>query len=466
MKNSVRKVVFMAGASVMALAFSGAPSYGQSAEELQRQIDKLQQSLNAIKAAQGIEEIPEGEVRESSATEKAAPLKVEAKAAPRFSGDGFSNFKLRGRTMVDFASVGNPNKIGTLDNGVFTGDPGLGTTSEIRRARLGVEGTIEDWAYKFELDYADNEVNAADAFVQYKGLKAVTLTVGHQKTPVSMEENTSSRYTAFMERGMFTDAFGFSRELGVTAKFGGSNWSWTSGVFAGGAFSGDDEANGYGLASRAHYSLPLDDGFLHVGGSVEYRDKGEELDRYRSRPGLHTTDTRLVDTGALDTQSSLFLGAELAGSYGPFSFAAEYGTMDIDLIQQAGRDNSARMNGAFVHMVYHLTGEKRGYKMSDGLWDRTKPLKSLGQGGFGAVALNLGFDWLDLDDSGAIISGGEQLVYQLGLTWIPMDYVRFIANFNHTEINNSRTHVRLDNNGQTRGSFGLNSFGLRAQVDW
>ncbi len=453
----------MASVSAMTLAVSVAPTYGQTSEELQQQINELQETINTLKAVQ---EKQAYEVKEVQSYQKADDLKVEAKGAPRFSGEGFSKFKLRGRVMADFGVAGNPDKIGTVNAGNFSGDPGLGTTSEIRRARLGVEGEIDKWKYKFEADFADNDVSAADVYVQYKGLKAVTLTVGHQKTPVSMEENTSSRFTAFMERGMFTDAFGFSRELGATAKFGGDNWSWKSGAFAGGGFGGNDEANGYVLASRAHYSIPLDSGFIHLGGSLEYRDKGEEQSRFRSRPGIHTTDTRLIDTGSLDARSSLFMGAELAGSYGPVSLAAEYGAMNIDLVRQAGRDDSARLDGAFVHLTYHLTGEQRGYKMSDGVWDRTKPLKPLGQGGYGAIALNLGLDWLDLDDNSATISGGEQLAYQLGLTWMPISHVRFIANFSHVEINNSSTAVRLRDTGQFDNSFGLNTIGLRAQVDW
>lgn len=463
----------MASVSAMTLAASVGPSFGQTVEELQQQIDALQKTLDAIKAAQGIDAIAEtpvdGPRKEADLTADAPdvePLKVEAKGAPRFSGDGFSKFKIRGRVMADFAIVGDPDRIGTVENGTFRGDPGLGTTSEIRRARLGVQGGFGDWAYKFEADFSNNDANVKDAYIRYTGFGPVTLTAGHLKTPVSMEENTSSLNTAFMERGMFTDAFGFSYELGATASVNGSNWSWKTGVFAGGGLSGDDEASGYTLASRAHYAIPTDNGFVHVGGSAEFRDKGEQVTRVRNRPFMHTTNTRLIDTGTLDSRSSLFMGAELAASHGPFSMAAEYGSLDVKLEQQAGRNSRAHHQGAFVHLVTHLTGEKRGYKMSEGTWSSTSPLRPLGGGGFGALALNLGFDWLDLNDAEALVSGGEQMAYLAGLAWTPVDHVRFMINFSHIEIDDSRTHVRLGKGDLVKDSFGLNTFGLRTQINW
>lgn len=47
-----------------------------------------------------------------------------------------------------------------------------------------------------------------------------------------------------------------------------------------------------------------------------------------------------------------------------------------------------------------------------------------------------------------------------------MDHIRFMANISHMEIYDSASHLHLKNDGTVEDDFGLNMFGLRAQVDW
>jgi phosphate-selective porin OprO and OprP len=82
-------------------------------------------------------------------------------------------------------------------------------------------------------------------------------------------------------------------------------------------------------------------------------------------------------------------------------------------------------------------------------------LKPFNKGGWGALQLISRFDYLNLDDPDLITAptntfatgvntlasltsrqarGGTQTGYQLGLTWIPTDYVRFMVNYIHTEV--------------------------------
>lgn len=437
------------------LAFA-APARAQSSEAtlniLQEQVKALQEQIDALKKQQ----------EEANASE----IKIENKGAPQISGPGFK-FKIRGRLQTDFGIVGDPDKIGTVAGGVFSPDSGLGTTSEVRRARLGVEGAVSDWTYKFEADFADNDVSIADAIIGYSGFDGVDLAVGNQKTGVSLEEQTSSRFTKFMERAAFTDAFAFERELGATATFGGKNWHWIAGVFSSGGFSGDDEAKGYILASRAHYTMPIENGFVHIGGSIEYRDEDAQQERFRQRPQLHTSDTRFVDTGNLGTDSSVFFGGELAAVFGPLNAAAEYAGLSASFAEPSARGtNNAYFQGGYVQLGYFLTGERRGYKTNSGAWDRTKPLKPLDKGGMGAWELNVGVDWIDLEDRNSDAFGGKQVTYNAGMTWIPISYVRVIAQYGKVDVSNSRTHVVLKNDGGFSNDFNVNTFGLRAQLDW
>jgi len=457
-----RRIIKLSSIAILVvsrLAMSGS-AFAQSNEELQRQIDLLKAQV----------ERPEQKLHETdTAAREASPelLKVEAKGAPRFSGEGFKNFKLRGRLMTDIGQVGDPDDIGTLEEGGFVPDRGLGTTSELRRARIGVVGEISDWQYKLEADFAPGEADIADGYIEYRGFENVAIAVGQQKTPVSMDELGSTRFIKFMERGGFTDAFGFKRELGATVAVGGENWLWRSGAFLDGGLSGEDEDSGYILGSRVHYAFMGENGFTHLGSSVEFRDNGAQETRFRQRPFLHSTDTRLVDTGEFAANSSFFAGGEIAGNYGSFNISGEYGGMIVDLDETTdhpGRE--AYLQGGFLHLGYFLTGEQRGYDPADGLWERTNPLRPLDEGGWGALQINAGLDWVDLDDRGDGVLGGKQTAFAAGLTWVPISHVRVLANFSHLEIDDSPTRVERKSDGSFGRDISLNTFGLRTEIDW
>ncbi len=82
----------------------------------------------------------------------------------------------------------------------------------------------------------------------------------------------------------------------------------------------------------------------------------------------------------------------------------------------------------------------------------------MGKGGIGAVQVNLRYDWLDLND-GAII-GGRQQMAGLGLTWIPTDYVRFLANYGRLWIDDAAVAAG------TARKYQADAISLRAQIDF
>ncbi|GEQ99542.1 hypothetical protein JCM17845_01660 [Iodidimonas gelatinilytica] len=476
MENQKWRHMRLAGVCGLALMAGAVSAAAQSVEELQAQIDFLRAEIEKLKAERApttpLSPAPLAEREAATSTDdphsvpEEKPLVVKAAGAPSFTGDGFKNFKIRGRIQSDFAQIGDPDKIGTLGADGFMPDRGLGAVAEIRRVRIGAQGEMGDWGYKFEVDFAGGETNVADAYLAYKGIDNLALIVGYQKTQASMEEQVSSLDVVFMERSRFTDAIDLRREMGVTADWSGENWHWKSGIFVDGAFDENDEVNGLIVSSRGHYTFGPKHAFTHMGASVEYRDSGAEQGRLRNRPLFHASDSRLLDTGSLDSTSSLYTGLELAGGYGAFYFETELATLGLSVRDGAGQSSTARFNGASLHLGYFLTGEQRAYKRSAGTWSRTRPDNPLGKGGFGALDVAFGADWVDLDASDESISGGQQLTFLAGLSWRPVDHIRFMANISHMEIYDSASHLHLKNDGTVEDDFGLNMFGLRAQVDW
>jgi phosphate-selective porin OprO/OprP len=80
------------------------------------------------------------------------------------------------------------------------------------------------------------------------------------------------------------------------------------------------------------------------------------------------------------------------------------------------------------------------------------------RGGFGAVQVNVRYDWLHLSDQDII--GGRQQIAGLSLVWIPIDYVRFNANYGHIWVHDAAVKAG------TNGNYDANALGMRAQFDF
>ena len=404
-------------------------------ELLQAQVEALQESIAQIQAAQA----------EVTPSWKGTP-QLEDK------GKGWS-FKPRGRLMYDFATVSSP--------GDFT-HPGLGFSNEIRRGRLGVEGTIPGgFGYKLELDYASGDVEFADAYLSYKH-GPWEVDVGQHNNFQSLEELTSSLHTSFIERAAFTDAFGFERRVGVSAQYSSGPLLAQAGVFTDSIADLNeitDGNNSYGFDGRLVFAPMMGSNQLHFAGSAHYRELNDAATsvRYRQRPAVHTTDVRFVDTGTLaGAEKETGYGLEAAGIFGPFHLAGEAYWQNVS--RMSGFDDPTFFGG-YIEGGYFFTGESRGYK--GGKFDRVKVLKGFDKGGFGAVSLNLRFDYLDLNSKSIV--GGKQNAYQASLNWKPTDYVLFGLNYAHLVYKDG---IDTDPTIGVDRNYSVDMIGLRSQIDF
>lgn len=401
---------------------------------LEQQVQALQQELNALK-------------------KQVAAVAPSWKGAPQLEDkDKGWSFKPFGRLNYDLGWVGHPDGVS---------DRGLGFSNELRRARLGVEGTIPGgFGYKLEVDFADNEIEVTDAILSYAATKNLGIVLGQHNNFQSLEELTSSRFTSFMERAAFTDAFNFERRVGVSATYNAGDVIASGGVFTDNIDDlNNDENNAVSVGGRLVYAPKAAGTQLHFGGSAHLRDNGDVAEaggttRYRQRPFVHTTDTRFLATPALRVGQESNYGLEAAAIRGPFHAAGEVHWLKADRI---GAARSPTFFGGYAEVGYYLTGETRGYK--NGRFDRTKVLKPVGGGGLGAFQVNLRYDHLDLSDAGVI--GGRQQGYAASLIWIPHDHVRFLLNYAHLVYDDAAVAAA----GGDR-SYGIDVFGARAQIDF
>lgn len=420
---------------------------------MRAEIDALKAQLSAMEARLGsVADKTDANSTAIAAVPAAAPAPettIKWKGAPELSTKSGWSFKVRGRLQYDFGYLDAATPLGVPDGG-------LGFSSEVRRARLGVEGSIPGgFGYKFEADFAGDEVEIADAYLFYTD-KGLSVAVGQHNGFQSLEELTSSRFSSFMERAAFTDAFNFERRVGlsVTVKTGDA-------LLSGGVFTdsiGDlssDVNNSYSFDGRAVWMPKFGKTQVHMGGSVHWRDFQDSAttSRYRQRPFIHSSDIRFIDTSSFSADSELNYGLEAAVIRGPLHFASEANWL------RAMRPGivDPTFFGGYAEVGYFLTqGDTRGYK--GGIFDRVKPKNGVDMGGIGAVQINLRYDYLDLVDTGIV--GGTQNGYAASLIWTPIDYVRFMINYGHMEYD----HAKVTANG--KDSYSADVVGARAQIDF
>lgn len=439
---------------------------------------------------------------------KGAPQSVDA-------DEGWA-FKVRGRLMLDTGIAGAP------ENYVANRNLG-GWNTRFRRARLGVEGTVPGgFGYKAEMDFANGVVGFGDVVGIYAPKNSrVEVTLGNHETLNGMEQITSSRWSSFIERAQVNDAFNNTRRLGLSV----ASWSKdntlraSAGLFSGHSIDASLNNDGWIAAGRVTYTPFALGGFVHLGVNAQFRefqsnDAGaasvatgapstNQIARYRARPFLQLTDVRFVDTGAFAAKSDVVLGAELYGVFKSLHIGGEAQWTKVDAYRPGtialGRDaftggsvvtpsRDPEFFGGHFEVGYFFTGETRGYK--NGLWDRTKVLHPVGKGGSGALQGILRADYLNLNSGGALRSaattntatgvivapgasaagrGGKQLGLLAGLTWIPTDYVRFLLNYVHTNVEGGPLQATVNPTSTApiwERSFSTNSVALRAQIDW
>ena len=397
-------------------------------------IDQLEGALAATKA----EAAEAGQVVDAPApASDSEPVSTLAKS------DGWS-FKPRGRLMFDAGFTNAPDSTGASD----------GFGNEVRRARLGASGDMPGgFGYKFEVDFAGNDISVADAILSYEN-GPIEIAIGQHNNFQSLEELTSSLHTTFIERAAFTDAFGFERRLGASITYARGDVLAQAGVFTDNLE--DTDSKNRGADARIVFMPKAGDTQLHFGGSFHYNDLDDPAAqlRYRQRPLVHFTTQRFIDTRSMGADSETGYGLEAAAIAGRFHAAAEGYWQSVDM---PGVADDPTFFGGYVEAGVFLTDDTRGYK--GGKFDRTKPSSPIGEGGIGSVQFTLRYDHLDLNDAGIV--GGRQAGYFAALVWKPTDYTALMLNYGRLQYTDA---ILPTAGGDT--SYGVDAIGMRAQIDF
>ena len=427
------------------------------------------------------------------------------------SDDGAYQFDFNGRLHFDMYAHQADNDSSNLDRLNFENG------SFVRRLRMSAKTKLYTvWEGQLELDFptgtnsnnvTGNNVNIQNAWLAYTGWKPLggesapfRLQIGQFKTPMGLEELTSSNYITFIERSMPINAVApnFRRGAQVSSTYGNMTWAFmpyfdanrtdttdsTVGANLGGAAAGvnDDTASsaGLGLGGRVTWT-PIKDKLKlwHVGAAIAREDDVRAVapatTRYDARnvPQIAMTPTSLLQNANVsEGEAAMRYGLESAFVYGPFSVQAEYLVADYETASPdtTGANNGGNPNnvdpkitGFYVFGSWFLTGESRPYRAGNGTFDRVKPLKKSG-----AWELALRYDFLESEYGiGAPPTAGpEETVenqvetYTFGVNYYVNPNIRFMLNLIAHDIDVQRANGTPSYEGTPK------TIGFRTQFDF
>ncbi len=422
--------------------------------------EEYQLLLNAArsdteKTAAAAEEIST-RVEEAAAATEELTARVEKTAEPRpnfealekgkfeiKSANGENTFRMGGRLMADTTFA-----LGDATLASKGGSP----VTEFRRARIYIRGTLQKyWKFKFDYDFggqsaAANTSGIKDAYIAYTGFKPVTLTFGHHRPPLSLEDMTSSNYITFIERSQLVNGIvsdtGGGRQYALSAKGAFNDMFTLAGAIHAGSANEDSADDQHGLTGRLTFS-PVHEQTraVHLGIGVDRsisKNGGFNID---GEPEIHPGKD-ILENEAKDYEKATTFVAEAAGIYGPFSAQWEYARAAL-----SGSPTRANIDASawYVYGSYYLTGESRNYKWDKGSFSQTKVKRPFHQGGPGAWEVALRYTRGDFENAADPVVSSAAEILTAGLNWYPSNNLRFSANYvNVLDANEEATKEMQD----------------------
>ena len=224
---------------------------------------------------------------------------------------------------------------------------------DVRRARIFLKGTVDkNWDYKAQFNIGEDGSDAGsveDLYIRYKGWgKMANLTVGRQKEPFGLEEQTSSKDISILERSALTEQHAFGRNTGVQLHGKNKHWTYGIGLFENETADDDRGAEDLAFTGRVTFAPVNESGnVFHLGAAFSERSGTMQV------------------AGATESAYAL----EVAGVNGAFHYQAEYFDTDagVELVTDPSNpsgplvERDISLDGYYVQAGWVLTGESRPY---------------------------------------------------------------------------------------------------------
>jgi len=374
------------------------------------------------------------------------------------SADGRYSIGLTGVIQVDAGDY-----VDFHPDSKLTGPQELSDGVNARRARIGVTGTADDFAFAFVWDGGNSQDTAAKgietAQIIYTGIKHAAFEVGYSNTFFTLDQSTSANDLLFLERAspsnIATNFNAGDNRFNVGARFFGDRY-WLGGYFTGPAIGDSHTLTGerFGAFERAAFQVVKGDDYsLHLGVGLDELIRAPNSGAgtantlsLSDQPELRIDPTTLLNTGTIGTTAypvtgGYVLDLETAAAWRSLFWQGEYYHYSVE---RAGLAD-ANFDGGYGQVAWTLTGETHPYNPQAGSYFRISPAHpfSLKDGGWGAWEIagrisyvNLVSNFVSgeaLSADPAAVDGGKQTAYSLGINWYPNDLVRFMVDYSHVD---------------------------------
>jgi len=371
----------------------------------------------------------------------------------------------------------------------------LSSGTNFRRAQIGFQGKLfNDWSYFFNTEFGgsngfESQGRVQTLYVQYDGLRPWAFRIGAYPPPGGLEDNTSSSDTIFLERAQPSDvlrnAMGGDGRDAASVIYAGDNFfaavSWSGAKVADTAVF--DEQNAV-LARVADSTYSNADSRLVLSASAGYLFKVADATAaaISTRPftisaapelTVDSTGTKLISTGAIDTNHLFIWGAEGGGQWK--NFYGQGGYFHYSMDQRPVGAPTLDFSGWYAQATWVITGESKGYNTANAAFTPPKPRVpfSLASGGWGAWELAARYSDVDLNDHEGVagsplpaggLRGGDQRIFTAGVNWYPNSVVRFALDWQYIDVDRLGTIAGPPPVTNTQVGQKINVISLRSQI--
>ena len=387
--------------------------------------------------------------KEAAEEKKQKEIKASYKDGITFeSADKKNSLSVNGRVQLDYRAFDGGNT-----------DQATADTFDVRRAYLGVKGKFMDY-YEFAVitDFASKDdtgksksAQLDEAYFNINWWKQAQFKFGQFKMPMSLEEQTSSRFIDFQERSMM-NGFVPGKEIGAMV-----HGEPMAGVYYGLALSTGEGKNNIDTSNKSDSNAVIGRASVNIAELIGHKDNVYHLavSGAKDHNAGIKTDVSTEGKGmkffampTLDATNSdrTRYGLEGALAIGPVKLQSEWLRANYQGHVAAGNyDNDIDI--WYAEALWLITGEKYAdsYK-TGGKFDRIKPLNDFNPAGKGMGAWEVGVRYTKFDASDFAATGTSKLklsgttstaeadAWTLGLKWIPMPNTRFLANYVRTDF--------------------------------
>ena len=330
---------------------------------------------------------------------------------------------------------------------------------KIRAFRLGVVGTFNfkrPWTYTvfatthtfdkgFDSD-TDDDFTWFDYRLDIPLTAGLTLSIGKQKEPISLERQTPLTFMPWQERSAAADALLPARNHGlVLSGTAAGNWfAWAAGAFNNWIDSDHSFSNTSSqLVGRVTWVPAVsqdESNLLHLGLGLRYSN-AEQPVRGRGTPEFNQAPL-FVDTEPFMADDAMTYDLEAYWRKGPYLVGFEYIGTDV----KSTASGDPYFHGYHVSGSWAVTGEMRAYRKRSGIFNPLPVSRPVNQGGWGTLETAVRYSHLDLTDG--TVDGGELDILSLGINWWFARWAQFGVNYRY---------IFLDRDGTQGESSGLNA---------